>query len=156
MNSGWIPCSASFGSTLDTCVRQFTEAFTVHTAENCDNSAVAVLQGRRHFLHGAEADFHGLAVQQTIVIPHLQFLNEVVDVPVMQVVQVSVVARCVQRQVPRYGCCSSTRSSTPCRRAEADLHGSVCSDYIEIPQLLDAVADVPVVRFYRFSRAGCG
>ena len=27
---------------------------------------------------------------------------------------------------------------------------------IEIPQLLDAVADVPVVRFYRFSRAGCG
>ena len=27
---------------------------------------------------------------------------------------------------------------------------------IEIPQLLDAVADVPVVRYYRFSRAGCG
>ena len=46
-----------------------TEAFTVQTAENCGISAVAVLQGRRHFLHGAEADFHGLAVQQTVVIP---------------------------------------------------------------------------------------
>ena len=27
---------------------------------------------------------------------------------------------------------------------------------IEILQLLDAVADVPVVRYSRFSRAGCG
>ena len=65
-------------------MRQTTEAFTVHTAENCGNSAVAVLQRRRHFLHGAEADFHGLAVQQTMVIPRLQFLNAVIDVPVVR------------------------------------------------------------------------
>ena len=128
MTSGWFPCPAPVGSTLDTCQRQFTEAFPVHTAVHCGISAVAVLQGRRHFLHGAEADFRGLAVQQTIVIPQLQFLNVVVDVPDMQVVQVSVVARCVQGQVPWYGCCSSTLSSTPCRRAEADPHGPVCSD----------------------------
>ena len=31
----------------------------VQTAENCGNSAVAVHQGRRHFLHGAEADSRG-------------------------------------------------------------------------------------------------
>ena len=50
---------------------------------------------------GAEADFHGLAVQQTTVIHQLQFLDEVINVPGMQVVQVLlVVARCVQRQVP--------------------------------------------------------
>ena len=54
MTSGWIPCPARVGSTLDTCLRQFTTAFTVHTAENCGNSAVAVLQGRRHFLHGVQ------------------------------------------------------------------------------------------------------
>ena len=69
-------------------MRQTTEAFTVHTAENCGNSAVAVLQGRRHFLHGAETDFHGLAVQQTMAITRLEFLNAVIDVPVVQVVQV--------------------------------------------------------------------
>ena len=69
-------------------MRQITEVFTVQTAENFGNSAVAVLQGRRHFLHGADPDFHGLAVQQTMVIPRLQFLNAVIDVPVVQVVQV--------------------------------------------------------------------
>ena len=69
-------------------MRLTTEAFTVHTAENCGNSAVAVFYGRRHFLHGAESDFHGLAVQQTMVFPRLQFLNAVIDVPVVQVVQV--------------------------------------------------------------------
>ena len=62
---------------------QFTEAFWVSTAENCGVSAVAVHQGRRLLLHGAQADFHGLAVQQTIGIPQLQFLNEVIDVPVV-------------------------------------------------------------------------
>ena len=34
----------------------------------------------------AEADSHGLAVQQTMVIPQSQFLNEAIDVPVVQVV----------------------------------------------------------------------
>ena len=60
------------------------------------------------------------------VIPQLQFLNEVIDVPV---VPSRSHARCVQRQVPwSRCCCSSTRSSTPCRRAEADPHGPVCSE----------------------------
>ena len=76
---------------------QFTEAFWVSTAENCGVSAVAVHQGRRLLLHGAQADFHGLAVRQTIGIPQLQFLNEVIDVPV---VPSRSHALCVQRQVP--------------------------------------------------------
>ena len=76
---------------------QFKKAFGVSTAENCGVSAVAVHQGRRLLLHGAQADFHGLAVQQTIGIPQFQFLNEVIDVPV---VLSRSHARCVQRQVP--------------------------------------------------------
>ena len=80
-------------------MRQTTQALTVQTADNCGNSAVAVLQGRRHFLHGAQADFHGLAVQQTVGIHQLQFLNEVIDVPV---VPSRSHARCVQRQVPQF------------------------------------------------------
>ena len=36
----------------------------------------------------AQADFHGLAVQQTMVIPRLQLLNAVIDVPVVLVMQV--------------------------------------------------------------------
>ena len=78
-------------------MRQTTQALPVQTADNCGNSAVAVLQGRRHSLHGAQADFHGLAVQQTLGIPQLQFLNEVIDVPV---VPSRSHALCVQRQVP--------------------------------------------------------
>ena len=63
--------------------RQSTRPFGFHTAENCGVSAVAVFHGRRLLLHGAQADFHGLAVQQTTGIPQLQFLNEVIDVPVV-------------------------------------------------------------------------
>ena len=44
-------------------------------------------QSRSDFCRGAEADSHGIAVQQTMVIPQLQFLNEVIDVPVVQVVR---------------------------------------------------------------------
>ena len=44
--------------------------------------------GRRFSCPGTEADSHGLAVQQTMVIPRLQFLYEVIDVPVVLVVQV--------------------------------------------------------------------
>ena len=128
MTSGWIPCPAPVGSTLDTRLRQFTEAFTVQTADNFGQAAVPVLQRRRHFLHGAEAEFHGLAVQQTIVIHQLQFLNEVIDVPGMQVVQVSVVARCVQRQVPwlRFLLINTVVYTLSSRRA--DPHGPVCSE----------------------------
>ena len=121
---------------------QFTEAFGVSTAENCGVSAVAVHHGRRLLLHGAQADFHGLAVQQTIGIPQFQFLNEVIDVPV---VPSRSHARCVQRQVPF---CVAHQ--------QGRLHSVVSQRlipmvlfvqmFIEIPQLLDAVADVPVVR----------
>ena len=150
MTSGWIPCPAPVGSTLDTCPRQFTDALTIQTAENCRNSAVAVLQGRRHFLHGAEADFHGLAVQQTIVVSQFAVLERGDRCPwYASRAGFSLCPLCAATG-------SSTRSSTPCRRAEADPHGPVCSEIVEIPQLLDAVADVPVVRSYRFSRAGCG
>ena len=38
---------------------------------------------------GAEADFHGLAVQQTIVLPLLQYIDKVIDV----FVQVQLVVR---------------------------------------------------------------
>ena len=54
---------------------------------------------------GAEADSHGLAVQQTKVIPQLQFLDKVIDGPVVRVVLVfpgRSHACCVQRQVPHY------------------------------------------------------
>ena len=62
----------------------------VPTAENCGFSTVAVFVGRRFSCHGAEAVSHGLAVQQTIEIL-LLILNTVIDVPVVQVVQVSFV-----------------------------------------------------------------
>ena len=39
-------------------------------------------------LSRAQADFHGLAVQQTMVIPRLQLLFAVIDVPVVLVMQV--------------------------------------------------------------------
>ena len=58
---------------------------------------------RRHPGHGAQADSHGPAVQQTMVFPQLHFLYEVVDVPVALVVNI------------------------PCRGAEADSHGPDCS-----------------------------
>ena len=45
--------------------RQFMEAFLVSTIVSCC---------------GAEADFHGLAVQQTIVLPLLQYIDKVIDV----------------------------------------------------------------------------
>ena len=62
----WMfPVSSAICFNTGHTLRQFTETFTVHTAENCGNFAVAVLQGRRHFLHGAESDVHGLAIQQT-------------------------------------------------------------------------------------------
>ena len=81
--------SAMLGSTADSCscvrLRRLLR-FTLKKTSG--NSAVAVFYGRRHFLHGAESDFHGLAVQQTMVSPRLQFLNAVIDVPVVQVVQV--------------------------------------------------------------------
>ena len=116
MTSGCFPYPAPVGPILDTCYVSLRRPLVVSTAENCGVSAVAVHQGRRLLLHGAQADRHGLAVQQTTGIRHLQFLNEVVLMPVV----------CNDR-CPGL-CCSSTRSSTPCRPTEADHHGPVYSD----------------------------
>ena len=60
--------------------------------QNCrklrKNPLLQFIDGRRFSCRGAEANSHGLAVQQTMVIPRLQFLNEVIDVLVVLVVQV--------------------------------------------------------------------
>ena len=56
--------------------------------KTAENPQLQVTDGRRFSCRGAEANSHGLAVQQTMVIPRLQFLNEVIDVPVVLVVQV--------------------------------------------------------------------
>ena len=53
-----------------------------------ENPQLQFIDGGRISCRGAEANSHGLAVQQTIVVPRLQFLNEVIDVPVVLVVQV--------------------------------------------------------------------
>ena len=76
--------------------------------------------GRRFSCHGAEADSHGPAFQQTMVFPQLQFLYEVIDVPGMQVVQVR---RCVQRQVPSAVAVHQQGRLLPLRGAEADSYG---------------------------------
>ena len=68
----------------------------VQSAENCGNSAVAVHQGRPHFLHGAEADSHVLA---TTEFPQLR-VDTVVDALVLQVVQVVVFPVVAQRLIP--------------------------------------------------------
>ena len=79
---------------------------------------------RRFSCRGAEADSHGLAVEQTMVIPRLQFLNEVIDVPGMQVVQV--LPLCATTGA-LHSCSSSTRSlsSLSWRRGISPL--SCCS-----------------------------
>ena len=64
LTSGWIPHSALLGWTVDTCLRQVTEAFMVQTAENCGVSAVAVHDGRRRSLRTAELISTVLATMQ--------------------------------------------------------------------------------------------
>ena len=92
--------------------------------------------GRRFSCHGAEADSHGLAVQQTIVIFQLQFMNKVINVPGMQVVQVlPVVASCVQRQVPSTAAVHRQGRHLPFRGAEAYPHVPAVQQTLEVPLL---------------------
>ena len=56
--------------------------------KTAENPQLQFIFGRRFSCRGADADSHGHAFQQTMVIPRLQFLYEVIDVPGMQVVQV--------------------------------------------------------------------
>ena len=97
---------------------------------------------------GAEADSHGLAVQQTTVLFLLQFLDKVIDGPVVRVDLVfpgRSHARCVQRQVP---CLRSAVAAHqqgrlhPCRGAEFVPHG--LADHRD-SVAVHLVIDVPVV-----------
>ena len=69
-------------------MRQTTEAFTVHTAENCGVSAVAVRPGRRHLFRSAEADPHGPGCLADHRDSPVAVRFSVVDALVVQVVQV--------------------------------------------------------------------
>ena len=76
------------GSTADSCscvrLRRLLRFTLQKTAEIPQLQFFEVVD----ILRGAETDFHGLAVLQTMVILHLQFLNAVIDALVVQVVQV--------------------------------------------------------------------
>ena len=75
---------ASLGSTMDTCLRQSMRLLEdFHMLGPSYSAQILVRRLRR-----AQAYFHGLAVQQTMVIPRLQLLNAVIDVPVVLVMQV--------------------------------------------------------------------
>ena len=79
---GLFPYSAPVGSTLDTCLRQFLEA----CGSDCKTAESPQLQfifGRRHSLRDAEADFLGLFSRPKF--PQLPFIDEVFDVPLVQV-----------------------------------------------------------------------
>ena len=82
---------------------------------------------------GAEVDSHGLAVQQTMVFPQLQFLYEVIDVPGMQ------------GQVPSTAAVHQQGRLPPFRGAEADSHGlTVQADHWDSPIAVHTVVDVLV------------
>ena len=109
---------------------------------------------------GAEADSHGpdCSVRRTTGIPHLQFLTEVIDVPVVQVVQLlkwwsqllfsdTLVTcpllsttgvwclrapnHCGGPQLPFFAC-----RRYPCRGPEADSHSLLARKTMETPHLL--------------------
>ena len=103
------------------------------------------IDARRFSCRGAEADSHDLAVQQIMVIPRLQFLYEVIDVPGMQVVKVLVVARCVQRRVPSTAAVCQQGRHLPFRGAEAfPMIFAVQADHRDSPIAVHTVVDVPV------------
>ena len=80
-------------------------------------------------------------VLSTMLIPQLQFLDKVIDVPVVRVVQVlrsRSHARCVQRQVPWLRSAVAAQQQGrlhPCGGAEFDPHGFSVQQTIETPLL---------------------
>ena len=83
---------------------------------------------------GAEADSHGLAVQQTTVILLLQFLDKVIDGPVVRVVQLPGGGPDVQKTVVFHSCSSCHVVDMPvvvhdrswwCRRCSSSASDSV-------------------------------
>ena len=103
--------------------------------------------GRRFSCHGAEADSHGLAVQQTIVILQLQFMNKVIDVPGMQVAKVlPVVAPVCNDRCPSQLQYIHKIVIFPFRGAEAYPHVPAVQPTIEIPLLPYMWLASPVAR----------
>ena len=98
-------------------------------------------------------------VLSTVEIPQLQFLNEVIDVPGMQIVQVlpSRLPVCpfVQRQVPSAAAVHQQGRLHPCRGAVFDPRGSSFLQTIDSPVAVHKVVDVPVVLVVRVGRALC-
>ena len=70
--------------------------------ENTAEAPQLQFEGHQHPCRGAEADFHGLAVQKTIETP-LLLLNTVIDVPVAQFLQVrtSFIVPCIWQSLVR-------------------------------------------------------
>ena len=96
----------------------------VQTAENCGVTAVAVRPGRRHLFRSAEADLHGPG-----------YSADHRDSPVA-----------VRFPVVDALCCAGRAGSLPRRGAEASSIVHTVRLTMDIPQLLNTVADVPVVR----------
>ena len=129
----------------------------VQTAEYCGVSAVAVHQGCRLFLCGAQADSHGTCDHGDSPVARRYGGR----FTLLQVAQFSVVT---QRLVPWsrrfvrpsgfpscFTLCSMSlfagRADFPCRVAEADSHGLGFHQTIEIPQLrVGKVVDAHICR----------
>ena len=101
-------------------------------------------------------------VLSTMVIPQLQFLDKVIDDPVVRVVQVFPSrshARCVQRQVPWLRSAVAVHRQGrlhPCRGAEFDPHGFSVLQTIEIPLLPCTWWSMSLLRWSReFHRCCC-
>ena len=79
MTSGWIPYPAPVGSTLDTCLRQFPEALWFELQKTVESPQL-------QFTKVVDIPFMVPRlipmVFATIEFPQLQFLSEVIDVPV--------------------------------------------------------------------------
>ena len=110
--SGWIPYSALLGWTVDTCVRQVTEALwfrlqKLRSLRSCSSSLVFDILFVRSLI----------PMVQTI---HCRRSNLVVDVPVMQTVHS---LRCRRGEDIRALTVASRGRSHSCLGAEADPHG---------------------------------
>ena len=87
MTSGCFPYPAPVGSTLDSCYVSLRRLFGFRLQKTVESPQLQFFMVVDISCRVAEADSHGLAVQQTIVLPLLQFSDKMIDVPAMQVVQ---------------------------------------------------------------------
>ena len=140
MTSRWIPCPAPVGSTPDTCLRQFTEAFTVQTASSRSSTFPSWCRGSFPWsCYSADHSYSPVAV-----------LERDDRCP------------CCAKS---FTCplCATTCALVCVAHQHGRLHPVVAlrlipmvlfvQKIIEIPQLLvDAVSDVPVVRVVQVPR----